>query len=150
MGVAVPTSANVLVAPPAEATIKVGPDLKKACNIGDINAAPKFAFDRSDLSADDRNVLEEVARCLTTGPMMGRPLSLIGRADPRGEAEYNMNLGEQRAMSAKDYLGHLGVTADRVRETSRGALDATGTDEATWRTDRRVDLELAEGAGAGR
>jgi outer membrane protein OmpA-like peptidoglycan-associated protein len=30
-----------------------------------------------------------------------------------------------------------------MSETSRGALDATGHDEETWRKDRRVDISLA-------
>jgi outer membrane protein OmpA-like peptidoglycan-associated protein len=54
-----------------------------------------------------------------------------------------MNLGEARATSARRYLGSLGVAADRMSETSRGALDATGYNEEMRRKDRRVDISLA-------
>jgi peptidoglycan-associated lipoprotein len=70
-------------------------------------------------------------------------LVLVGRADPRGEAEYNMNLGATRADAVKHYLAQLGVAGGRLATTSRGALDAQGHDETTWATDRRVDLRLA-------
>jgi outer membrane protein OmpA-like peptidoglycan-associated protein len=53
-----------------------------------------------------------------------------------------MVLGESRADSVRDYLMSLGVPKENLTETSRGKLDATGTDEATWRIDRRVDVDL--------
>jgi peptidoglycan-associated lipoprotein len=70
-------------------------------------------------------------------------VTLVGRADPRGEGEYNMSLGAYRASAVKSYLGERGVEQQRMRETSRGALDATGQDEEGWREDRRVDITLA-------
>jgi outer membrane protein OmpA-like peptidoglycan-associated protein len=54
-----------------------------------------------------------------------------------------MNLGATRASAVKVYLDKLGIAAARLDTTSRGALDATGHDEATWAVDRRVDLDLA-------
>ena len=69
-------------------------------------------------------------------------MELVGRADPRGEQEYNMELGENRAHSVKSYLSNLGVEGQRMALSSRGALDETGTDEEGWRKDRRVDIEL--------
>jgi len=141
VGVAEPTNATV----PAKTDqyVNVGPQLRGACEISDVNQTPKFDFDQSKLSTNDRDVLAKVAECLTNGPMKGKNVSLVGRADPRGEAEYNMNLGEQRASSAKAYLQQLGIEPARISDTSRGALDATGHDEETWRNDRRVDIEIA-------
>jgi peptidoglycan-associated lipoprotein len=122
----------------------LGEDLIKACDIkfGDPDQAPKFAFDRSELTPDDDAVLDQVARCVTTGPLKGRHLHLVGRADPRGEVEYNMVLGEHRSGGVLQYLEQLGVAGSQLDETSRGKLDATGTDEATWARDRRVDIDL--------
>jgi peptidoglycan-associated lipoprotein len=122
--------------------INVSEDIRRACDIDDSDRAPKFDFDSTQLAGNDRDVLAQVGRCFTTGPLKGRKLGLTGRADPRGEAEYNMNLGEARATSVRSYLANLGVQEARMSETSRGALDATGHDEATWRKDRRVDLSL--------
>ena len=93
---------------------------------------------------EEKGILEQVAKCLTTGPLKGRAVDLLGRADPRGETEYNMSLGEARADSVKRYLSDMGVQAQRVAASSRGELDAIGTDEASWATDRRVDVDLAD------
>jgi peptidoglycan-associated lipoprotein len=117
--------------------------LRNVCGIADTGAAPKFDFDSALLSASDRSELDQLAQCMTTGPLEGKDVQLVGRADPRGEAEYNMNLGAIRANSVKLYLAKLGVAGTRLETTSRGALDASGHDEATWAVDRRVDLRLA-------
>jgi peptidoglycan-associated lipoprotein len=123
--------------------INLSEDIRVQCGIDDADRAPKFDFDSSQLATNDRDILAQVARCFTTGPLKGRALTLVGRADPRGETEYNMNLGEARATSVRTYLANLGVGADKMAETSRGALDATGHDEPSWRKDRRVDIALA-------
>jgi peptidoglycan-associated lipoprotein len=134
------TSAPVAVTP----GIRMSDDLIKACSIqfSSVDQAPKFDFDRAELTADDRAVLDQVARCVTTGPLKGRSLHMVGRADPRGEVEYNMALGEHRASSVEGYLRQLGVEGSKMDISSRGKLDATGTDETTWARDRRVDIDL--------
>jgi peptidoglycan-associated lipoprotein len=104
--------------------------------------APKFDFDQFQLLAEDRSVLEQVAECLTRGPLQGKAVQLVGRADPRGTDEYNMGLGTRRAETVSSYLQRLGVPTRQLEASTRGDLDATGTDETGWRTDRRVDLEL--------
>lgn len=126
------------------ASIYVSDDLARACRIdfGNSADAPKFNFDQSDLQPQDRNVLDQIAKCVTTGPLAGRDLRLTGRADPRGEVEYNFVLGEHRAAAVDAYLASLGVQQGQLNETSRGKLDATGTDEAGWQRDRRVDISL--------
>ncbi len=128
----------------ASQSVAVGEDLAKICNlsVASVEKAPKFDYDHADLTSDDRDVLSQIARCFTTGPMKGRALKLVGRADPRGEPEYNMTLGDHRAGSVKQYLTQLGVEPKRIAETSRGELDATGRDENGWRRDRRVDVLL--------
>jgi peptidoglycan-associated lipoprotein len=137
--------------PPVEATtaapsalrdVTVSNDIRKICKIEDTERTPRFDFDSSDLSGADRDVLAQVARCMTMGPLRGHAVQLIGRADPRGEAEYNMTLGDSRAGHVDQYLVHLGVDAMQMTTTSRGELDATGTDEPSWQRDRRVDMRL--------
>lgn len=132
-------------APPTPTpNLNVSAELMRQCNIvlGSADAAPKFAFDQSALLAQDTSVLDQIAKCVTTGPLAGRTLKLVGRADPRGEVEYNFLLGEHRASSAGDYLVNLGVARSQVFETSRGKLDATGTNETGWARDRRVDIDV--------
>lgn len=126
-------------------SIAVGEDIARVCklHVDDLATAPKYDFDRSDLQPGDRATLAKVAECLTTGPLKGRSVQLIGRADARGESNYNMALGAQRAGGVADYLAHLGVARARLDVTSRGELDAVGIDEMGYQTDRRVDIVLA-------
>jgi peptidoglycan-associated lipoprotein len=106
------------------------------------SVTPSFEFDSAALGAPDREMLGEIAKCLTEGPLKGKDVALIGRADARGEAEYNMTLGESRADAVQRYLIDLGVGKTRTRATSRGEMDAVGTTEEGWAKDRRVDIEL--------
>jgi outer membrane protein OmpA-like peptidoglycan-associated protein len=103
---------------------------------------PKFEFDSAGLQDGDRLILDQLISCLTTGPLAGRSVQLIGRADPRGTQQYNFILGQKRAGAVGDYLEAKGVESAHVTEASRGKLDSTGTDEAGWQQDRRVDIEL--------
>ncbi len=131
--------------PKQELAVNVDDEIMKKCNLK-VAAMPeesaKFDFDSDEVTPAERQVLEQVAKCLTTGPLKGRSVDLVGRADPRGEHEYNMSLGGRRARSVNNFLGQLGVPSDKMHDTSRGALDATGTDEGGWRLDRRVDVKL--------
>ena len=104
--------------------------------------APRFDTDESELSSQDTAILQQVAQCLSTGPLAGKNVHLIGRADSRGTTEYNMVLGEHRANAVGHFLEERGVNSARVDETSRGELDATGSDDTSMRNDRRVDIML--------
>jgi peptidoglycan-associated lipoprotein len=119
-------------------------DIMQLCGIkaAATAAPPQFDYNKDELTSDDRTVLDQLATCLMTGPLKGKTVSLIGRADPRGTEEYNLGLGSRRADSVGTYLGHLGVTSPQLAVTTRGALDATGTDDASWAKDRRVDVLL--------
>jgi peptidoglycan-associated lipoprotein len=141
--VVVTTSAAQTPPRRSDQQVNLSADIRKLCDIDDSDRAPKFDFDSQQLAGNDRDILQQVGRCFTTGPLQGRSMHLTGRADPRGEVEYNMNLGEARATSVRTYLAGLGVDSAKMSETSRGALDATGHDEETWRKDRRVDISLA-------
>lgn len=124
--------------------VRVDDQLAKLCNVtlGNADRAPKFDYDEAALLPQDRDVLEQVAKCVTTGPLKGRKLALVGRADPRGETEYNMVLGDHRADAVHIYLARLGVGTNRMSKTSRGELDAEGQDDDSWQRDRRVDIGL--------
>ena len=126
--------------------VNVDDDIIKACNLKfeNLDDAPKFDYDTDALTQGEKNILEAIAKCLTTGPLKGRAVDLVGRADPRGETEYNMTLGAKRARSVHSFLGGLGVPGEKLRDTSRGELDAKGTDEEGWRKDRRVDVRLTK------
>lgn len=131
---------------PVSPGVSVSSDIAAACGLKVAASAanPKFDYDKDELTTEDRSVLDQIAACLTTGKLKGKTVSLIGRADPRGTEEYNLGLGSRRADSVSKYLGRLGVGAPQMAVTTRGALEASGTDEASWKQDRRVDIQLAE------
>lgn len=127
---------------PSQSQINISDEIKKACGLTDADAF--FAFDSARIRPQDRKVLGALAKCFNDGALKGRTMALVGHADPRGESEYNMVLGQQRADNVKKYIGAEGLAAERMQTTSRGAMDATGTDEASWARDRRVDVNLAD------
>lgn len=104
--------------------------------------APRFDTDEDNLTPQDTAVLSQVARCLTNGPLTGRHVQLVGRADSRGTTEYNFILGAHRASTVSHFLEAQGVQEPRINETSRGELDAQGNDDTSMRDDRRVDILL--------
>jgi peptidoglycan-associated lipoprotein len=147
-----PPPAQQQAAPPQQVTNdqKVSPGLAVSSDIAELcgikpNTESKFDYDKDDLTKEDRDILDQLAQCMMTGKLKGKQVALIGRADPRGTEEYNLGLGSRRASSVGGYLQRLGVQNTQLAITTRGALDATGTDESTWRQDRRVDVQLASG-----
>lgn len=139
-----PAPAQEAAPTPASPNLAVADDLGKQCSLhfSDQQEAPKFDYDGFQLLPEDRQVLDQIATCIISGPLKGHKVQLVGRADPRGTAEYNLGLGDRRARTVVDYLKRLGVDTSQVATSTRGALDAHGHDEDTWRVDRRVDLEL--------
>lgn len=138
-------SASAQVTPVKAASPRLGisEDLAKQCQLYfEPTKTPHFEYDDTALLPQDREVLDRVATCVTTGPLKGRGLELVGRADPRGTQEYNLALGDRRASSVRTYLQRLGVAPTQLATKTRGDLDATGQDESSWRHDRRVDIVL--------
>lgn len=128
-------------APDSAVAIRIDESIRKSCGIQDSDAW--FDYDSADLKKRDLPVLNAVAQCFSGGPLSGRALLLVGHADPRGEFEYNMLLGERRDGSVKSYVLERGLPDANVSTSSRGEMDARGTDEAGWAQDRRVDVRLA-------
>ncbi len=124
--------------------LAISSDIASLCGIQPAAPNAKFDYDKDELTADDRAVLGQLATCMSTGALKGKNVSLIGRADPRGTEEYNLGLGSRRAQQVSSYLARLGVATAQLGVTTRGAIDATGTDEAGWAQDRRVDIQLAQ------
>lgn len=98
-----------------------------------------FGFDKSDLSADSRETLDEVALFSQENPDF--QVELAGYADRLGSAEYNRRLSERRALAAKDYLVERGVAAQNIQTAWYGSELAEGQTEAERQRDRRVDAK---------
>jgi peptidoglycan-associated lipoprotein len=69
-------------------------------------------------------------------------IRIEGNCDPRGTREYNLALGEKRAIGAKKYLINLGISADRIVTVSLGEekILLHGHDELSWAQNRRDDF----------
>jgi peptidoglycan-associated lipoprotein len=125
---------------PSKSNINISEDIRKACGITDSEAF--FAYDSANVRPQDKAILQKLASCFSTGPLKGKQMRLVGHADPRGDEEYNMTLGNRRADNVKNAIVEAGLAAAQIATTSRGEMDATGTDEASWEKDRRVDVML--------
>jgi peptidoglycan-associated lipoprotein len=127
---------------PTASAVRISDEIVKSCGIKEPDAY--FAFDSAHLRAEDASVLAQVVTCFTGGALKGRTLKLVGHADPRGGSDYNMTLGQSRADSVAGYMVQKGMDKAKTESTSRGAMDATGSDEPTWARDRRVDMMLGQ------
>lgn len=104
------------------------------------NRTVYFEFDRSEILAPDRPILEAHAKYLSENPSAS--VTLEGHADERGTREYNMGLGERRANSVRQFLTLLGAAGQQVRTISYGEERpaAMGHNEEAWALNRRVEL----------
>ena len=71
-------------------------------------------------------------------------VTIEGHCDERGTAEYNLALGERRAVAARTYLVSLSISADRLRTVSYGKefpFDP-GHDDAAWAKNRRAHFVI--------
>ena len=125
---------------PNKGNIQIGPKLAKLCAIPEAY----FPFDSASLSPQASKALDALAACFVSGAAKDESMSIVGHADPRGETDYNFALGQRRAGTVEKELTKRKVPSDRIESSSRGELDASGTDEASWAKDRRVDIVLAE------
>ena len=125
---------------PDLSNVAISPGIKRACGIADSDAS--FEYNSARVRDRDRAILRQLADCFTTGPLKGRTMQLVGRADPRGELEYNYLLGQWRADNVKVALINAGTKSAQIATTSRGEDEASGRDEASWARDRRVDIQL--------
>jgi peptidoglycan-associated lipoprotein len=101
-----------------------------------------FALDSSEVGPEGQQVLQANAAVLKKYPTM--QITIEGHCDERGTAEYNLALGERRALAAKNYLVSLGIPADKVKTVSYGKefpFDA-GHDENAWSKNRRAHFVI--------
>ena len=99
-----------------------------------------FAYDSAQVADTDRSKVEAVAEFLKSNP--NAAVVLEGNCDERGSAEYNLSLGERRALSARAYLLNLGIDAARVQTKSFGKEKPAdpGHNEEAWTKNRRVEF----------
>lgn len=97
-----------------------------------------FAFDSSALSQDAKHTLLRKDYWMKNNSNAN--VQIEGHCDERGTEEYNLALGERRAISAKKYLVNLGIAESRLDTISYGELRpvARGHNEEAWAKNRRA------------
>ena len=109
----------------------------------DVDFAPVyFGFDSSVIPQGELAKVDAVTQHLTD--RTDRVVVVEGHCDERGSNEYNLALGENRAVIVRDYLVQSGIAADRIQTRSYGeekpAVD--GHDEGAWEANRRAEFGI--------
>jgi peptidoglycan-associated lipoprotein len=137
--------------PVAEPTIvppePIADDRVTSASLDDLNRKSPlkpafFDYDSAEINASARAALEENASILKRNPSW--TVTIEGHTDERGTAEYNLALGERRAVAARTYLVSLGVSTDRLRTVSYGKefpFDPA-RDESAYSKNRRAHFVI--------
>ena len=131
---------------PVDQPVTAGDPLMRAA-IEDINkdSPLKPVFFKYDSDALDDTARRTIADNAEVMKKYGTWIITIeGHCDERGTAEYNLALGDRRAIAAKNYLMTLGVAPDRLKTVSYGnefPFDP-GHDESAWSQNRRAHFML--------
>ncbi len=104
-----------------------------------------FDYNSDDLSGDALEILmENASYIMETG---GFRVLIEGHCDERGTIDYNLGLGENRALAAYNYLINYGVDTGRLQYVSYGKerpFDPAHTEQA-WAHNRRAHLRVLPG-----
>lgn len=104
-----------------------------------------FDYDRSTIRPQDASILDAKLSILQVNP--GLRIMISGHCDDRGSDEYNLALGNRRALAAKQYLVDRGIEESRISTNSFGEerpLDPSANEQA-WATNRRSEFSITSG-----
>ncbi len=106
-----------------------------------------FDYDEANIRTDARSRLEAKLEVLRDYPTVR--MRMEGHADERGTSEYNTALGYERAESVIQFLTGYGLDGVRFELVSYGEESpiASGSNEAAWAQNRRVEFVITGGAG---
>lgn len=113
-----------------------------------LEASIYFAFDRSDLDAAARQLLEAKLPVLQANPDIR--IRIAGHTDERGSDEYNLALSQRRAAAAKRWLAQRGIAEERIELVAFGEEQPVCTEsaESCWTRNRRDAFEVTVGTVA--
>lgn len=100
-----------------------------------------FAFDSSAISDDVLAVLQNNVKYLKANPKVN--VVIEGHCDERGTTEYNLALGQKRAVKVKEIYVQLGIKAKRIVTMSYGKEMPVDKrhNEAAWAKNRRAETK---------
>ena len=107
----------------------------------DVSFAPVyFRFDATKIEESELAKVEAVARHLADNP--DRVVTIEGNCDERGSNEYNLSLGDDRAIIISNYLASNGIARNRMETVSRGETNPAveGHGESAWSQNRRGEF----------
>lgn len=109
-----------------------------------------FSLDSATLSTDAKDALRANASILQEHPTLR--IEVQGHADERGTIDYNLALGQRRAITVVDYLTTSGVSGDRLAVVSYGEERPleSGLGETAWAANRRAEFRILEGQNIAR
>jgi len=98
-----------------------------------------FSFDSFTIAPGERGKIDAIASYMK-GNATAKIL-IAGNTDSRGTTQYNLALGERRALAVRDYLIGLGVAGNRISTVSYGKEKPAveGENEAAWAKNRRAE-----------
>ncbi len=101
-----------------------------------------FPYDSFQIADSERSKIEQVANYMNGSD--GVTVVIDGHCDERGSREYNLSLGEHRALAVRAYLITLGVSGDLVQTRSFGEEQPIdpGHDASSWSNNRRGEFSL--------
>ena len=99
-----------------------------------------FDFDKDEVKAEYRPLVEAHAKFLVANSNV--KMTLQGNADESGTREYNVSLGQRRAVAVKRMLNLQGVQDSQIETVSYGEEKANANcpDDSCRQQDRRVDI----------
>jgi len=103
-----------------------------------------FDFDKYNIRTDQQPKLKALADYLKNNPTMS--ILIEGYCDERGTDEYNLVLGEQRALSTRNFLIGLGISPNRLYTISYGEENPAdpGHNEEAWAKNRRCEFKIKQ------
>ncbi len=106
-----------------------------------------FALDQSLISPSTARVLDRVAEVMLKNPAL--VVDIEGHTDPRASDAYNLELGQRRALSARNYLIRKGIAPERMTIRSLGKRQrlTQGASRLDYARDRRVELIFRDARG---
>ncbi len=133
---------DIFVAPEAEPVqeARVLPDFKDEQQLQDIH----FEYDRDKLDSTTQTILRANAEWLKKNP--NARVEIQGHADERGTNNYNLGLGERRALQTKKFMVNLGIDESRLYTISYGEEKpfCFDSNENCWWENRRAHFTVAD------
>lgn len=99
-----------------------------------------FEFDKASLSPNSKELISKYIEFAKKA----KAIRLEGHCDERGTREYNLALGEKRAIEVKNYLIIKGISSSKIKVISYGEekpIDVESS-ESAWKKNRRVEISL--------